>query len=301
MKSLLAAFDDERATRAGARVSPLQAAAGAFSLTELLAVVVMMAILAALMLPALCKARRQVSTSSCLNNQKQLAFAFHLYAQDNADRIVQMADYNSGASIWPAGGFWGGPATTPEAWNAPSNALEAVRTGLKSSNAFYFYCRRLEAYHCPADLRMLHHPTLLNPNGWAYDSYARSQNLGGEPSGDYWGAGATYSKMSLIAVPGATFAMIEDADWRGYNIGTWVVNWEGDSFSWQKPPALWHINVDSIAFADSHAELRKWTDPELIAAGQAAAQGRPEFNWEGPTNGADYLYVYKGYQFPGHP
>jgi type II secretory pathway pseudopilin PulG len=300
VKTLLRAVEGDRASRAGARVSPLQGAAGAFSLTELLVVVVMIAIMAALMLPALSKARQQISAASCLNNQKQLAYAFHMYAQDNSDRIVQMADYNSGADIWPAGGFWGGPATTPEAWNSRSNALDAVQTGLKSSNALYFYCRTLEAYHCPADLRMLHNPTLLDPNGWAYDSYARSQNLGGEPYDDYWGAGATYSKLSLVAAPGTTFAMMEDADWRGYNLGTWVLNWEGNSFTWQNPLALWHNNVNSIAFADSHAELRKWTNPALIAAGQAAAQGQAEFNWEGPTSGADYLFVYKGYQFPGH-
>jgi hypothetical protein len=98
-----------------------------------------------------------------------------------------------------------------------------------------------------------------------------------------------------------TFAMIEDADWRGYNVGTWVVEWSGGSFRWQDPLAMWHTDVNSISFADNHAELHKWTDPGVIAAGQGAAQGIPELNWTGPTNGADYLYVYRGYQFPGHP
>src|SRR5208337_4063629 len=140
-------------------------------------------------------------------------------------------------------------------------------TGLKFSNAFYFYCNRVEAYHCPRDSRIQNNPTLLGPNGWGYDSYARTQNLGGEPNDDYWGAGATYTKMSVIPVPGATLAMLEDADWRGYNVGTWAVNWTGSSFAWQNPPALWHLNVNSIAFADGHAELHKWTDAALIAAG----------------------------------
>jgi type II secretory pathway pseudopilin PulG len=301
VKASVEAMDGERASLSSTRVFALPGAAGAFSLTELLVVMVMIAIMAALMLPALSKAKRQVSASTCLNNQKRLAYAFHLYAQDNSDRIVQMADYRTGADVWPAGGFWGGPVTTPESWNGPSDALYAVQTGLKSSNAFYFYCSTLEAYHCPGDLRMRNNPTCVSPNGWAFDSYARSQNLGGDPYDDYWGAGATYTKMSGIATPGTTFAMIEDADWRGYNLGTWAVNWTGDSFAWQNPLAFWHINVDSIAFADGHAELRKWTDPALIAAGQAAACGRPELSWEGPTNGADYLFVYKGYQFPGHP
>jgi type II secretory pathway pseudopilin PulG len=295
------AMDGERATRASILVPRLPWAAGAFTLTELLVVIAMIAIMAALMLPALSKAKQQVSAASCLNNQKQLAYAFHMYTQDNSDRIVQMADYSTGAAIWPAGGFWGGPTTPPETWIGPSNALYAVQTGLKSSNAFYFYCSAVGSYHCPADSRMANNPNTLDPNGWAYDSYARTQNLGGEPFDDYWGAGATYVRMSAIAMPGTTFAMLEQADWRGYNVGTWVVNWRGDSFGWQSPPALWHNKVDSIAFADGHAELRKWTDPAIIAAGQAAAGGRPMVGWEGPTNGADYLFVYKGYQFPGRP
>ncbi len=95
--------------------------------------------------------------------------------------------------------------------------------------------------------------------------------------------------------------MIVDADGGGYNMGTWVVRWDGNSFTWQDPPSMWHVNVDSIAFADGHGELRRWTDRAIITAGQAAAKGTSELKWEGPTNGADYDFVFEGYQFPGHP
>jgi prepilin-type processing-associated H-X9-DG protein len=301
VKISLEAIAVESGVRATTLVSRLHGAVGAFSLTELLVVMAMIAIMAALMLPALSKARQQGSAASCLNNQKQLAYAFHMYAQDNSDRIVQMADYETGADIWPAGGFWAGPVRVPDVWQGATDALDAVRAGLTSSNAFYFYCSAVESYHCPADSRILNRPSLHACNGWGYDSYARTENLGGNPYDDYWGAGATYTKLSAIAAPGATFAMVEDADWRGYNIGTWSVNWMGDSFRWRSPVPLWHFNVGSIAFADGHAELHKWTDPALIFVGQTAAHGRQEVNWEGPTNGADYLFVYKGYQFPGHP
>jgi hypothetical protein len=224
-----------------------------------------------------------------------------MYTADNFELIVQMADYDTGAYIYPAGGFWGGPVTPPNTWNGPSNALYAVQTGLASSNAFYFYCNAVEDYHCPGDVRIENPVSTNSPNGWAYDSYSRTQNLGGDPNNDFWGAGATYTKMTAIPMPGSTFAMLEDADWRGYNMGTWVVNWTWDGFEWQDPPAMSHINVDSISFADGHAELHKWSDPAIIAAGQGAAFGTPELNWVGPSNGADYEYVFKGYQFPGHP
>ena len=301
MKASWEAIEAACAAAASRQRPGSRTAGSAFSLVELLVVIAIIAIMAALMLPTLSKAKQQATAAGCLNNQKQIASAFHMYTQDNSDRIVQMSDYNTGEDIYPAGGFWQGPVTPPSAWNGPESALAAVQAGLRSSNAFYFYCNEPGSYHCPGDTRMLNSPNAKGPNGWAYDSYSRTQNLGGEPYDDYWGAGATYTKMSALPTPGTTFAMLEDADWRGYNVGTWVVNWIEETFEWQDPPAMWHINFDSIAFADGHAELHRWTDPAIITAGQGAARGIPELFWTGPTNGADYQYVFKGYQFPGHP
>ncbi len=279
----------------------IRATAAAFTMVELMVVIVIIAIMAVLLLPALSKARLQSAAAACLGNQKQLAAALHMYTEDNSDRIVQMADYTTGRDIYPAGGFWGGPIPDPTHWNGPSNALAAVQTGLTTSNALYFYCNNVGSYHCPGDTRGARFPSPNKPNGWAYDSYSRTQNLGGEPYLNYWGAKATYTKMSAIRQPSATFSMMEGADWRGYNVGTWVVLWSADGFQWVDPPAVSHLNVSSVGFADGHALLHKWTDPAVIAAGQGAAQGLPESIWAGPTNGPDYFFIYNGYQFPGHP
>jgi type II secretory pathway pseudopilin PulG len=278
-----------------------RASAGAFSFVELLVVIVIIGIMAALLLPVLAKAREQSAGASCLDNQKRLATALHMYAEDNADRIVQMADYASGREIYPAGGFWGGPQPRPTFWSNGAVALEAVHTGLTSSNAFYFYCNNLGSYHCPADLRAGRAPFPDNPNGWAYDSYARTQNLGGEPQLDYWGAGDTYRKLSAILRPASTFSMMEGADWHGYNVGTWAVFWLDKGFAWQSPPAMSHVSASSVGFADGHAMLHKWADSAVIAAGRGASQGRDVSDWPGPDNGADYHFVYDGYLFPGHP
>lgn len=56
-----------------------------FTLIELLVVVAIIAILLALLLPALSRARHSVMKAHCASNMRQFGMAFHLYAQDNSD------------------------------------------------------------------------------------------------------------------------------------------------------------------------------------------------------------------------
>jgi len=71
-----------------------------FTLLELLIVVAIIAVLAAILLPALKRAKDQARTSACLNNLKQLAVAFELYRSDYDDWLPGDSD-GVCPWIWP--------------------------------------------------------------------------------------------------------------------------------------------------------------------------------------------------------
>ena len=60
---------------------------------ELLVVIAIIAILASLLLPAIAKAREKGQQIFCLNNEKQLALATHLYTGDNNEWFPPMQDF----------------------------------------------------------------------------------------------------------------------------------------------------------------------------------------------------------------
>src|SRR5512143_1063874 len=66
--------------------------ATAYTLLELLVVIALIAILAALLLPALIKSKLKAQGIQCMNNHRQLALAWRMYAEDNNDVLVYASD-----------------------------------------------------------------------------------------------------------------------------------------------------------------------------------------------------------------
>jgi len=254
-----------------------------FTLIELLVVIAIIVILASMLLPALSRAKDKAKAISCMNGQRQLALAWRLYTVENQGRVPfaseNQYDTSTRAATWVTGKM---------DWDPGNRSNWDPEADIKNSPLQTYGAGNPQIWKCPSDA------SFVSVNGRKLPRLrSRAVNLYVGGYGGRYSEGMNncrlYLKDADMIAPGASDLMIfadvrEDSiDWGnfGVNMTGYTPN-DPTLYAFWDLPAGYHNNGASFAFADGHAESKRWRHPDTTPG--IVRQGQINDNFSSPHN-----------------
>jgi prepilin-type N-terminal cleavage/methylation domain-containing protein len=225
----------------------------AFTLVEVLVVIAIITILAALLLPALGQGKERARRAKCLSNQRQLVLIWLMYTDDHINRLA------------PNGTFTG--VDSGKLWVQGGNHL--YLPGFVDQNcflnpdvaAFATYLQTLDVYKCPSDrsTKVSDGAELPKLRSYAMNCYlAPNVSIMSDLAKSY----LIFRRMSdfVRLTPSHAF-VFQDVNPASLCHPAFVVQPKGfgiDGF--YHYPATHHNKAGTIIYADGHAEGHRWND-----------------------------------------
>jgi len=244
-----------------------------FTLIELLVVIAIIAVLMAILIPALSAAKKQATMARCLTNHRNLLAGWIMYADENDGLLMcNGACYDEPDDKTPwvhrPKDFAGNNLPQP----APETITDEDRYRGIQLGTMWPYVKDVDVYHCPGDNRR---STRRSPRD-CFRSYSISYAFGDlRPGVGGRGGYRYYRRMGEIRNAPLYYVFIEEehnGSSYGENEGGWHLPMGGgrnrwanpSSWSFYDPLASYHIKASTFGFADGHADRRKWMDKRTL-------------------------------------
>jgi len=222
-----------------------------FTLIELLTVITTIAILAALLLPILGKAKIKAQRTACLSNLRQLGLAWTMYKDDNSGFLAESYPVNN-PDVWVQGDM--------------TKADEAGNADLIRAGKLYPYNQSVPVYHCPTDEGVRAGGSVLQTvRSYAMNCFmgARDPAAGTIPTTAV-GYVPFFAKDTDLPNPSQLWVLIEQ-DERSINDGCFITD-PGGNIWFEFPPISVHRHNYSfvLSFADGHSDIWRYNDPRTF-------------------------------------